>query len=58
MINQEFKALGRKYGVLPDFGICCKELGGAKLRVFAHACAVSALSCGGGFEWLKGKNVI
>ena len=25
MINQEFKALQRKYQVLPNFGICCKE---------------------------------
>ena len=44
MINEEFKALGRKCGVLPNFGICCRELGGSKLRVFVHACAVSALS--------------
>ena len=25
-------------------GICCRKLGGSKLRVFAHACTVSALS--------------
>ena len=29
--------------MLPNFGICCKELGRLKVRVFAHACAVSAL---------------
>ena len=45
MINQEFKAQGRIYQVLPNFGVCCRELGGSKLRDFAHACAVSALSC-------------
>ena len=28
MINQEFKAQGTKYHVLPNFGICCRELGG------------------------------
>ena len=44
MINQEFKALERKYQALPNFGICCRKLGGSKLRVFVHACAVSALS--------------
>ena len=38
------KTLGRKYQVLPYFGICCRELGGSKLRVFAHACTVFALS--------------
>ena len=46
MINQEFKGQGTKYQVLPNFGICCRELGGSKLRVFAHVCAVSALSVG------------
>ena len=44
MINQEFKALGRRCQVLLNFGICCRELVGSKLRVFGHACAVSALS--------------
>ena len=44
MINQEFKALGRKHQVLPNFEICCRELGGPKLRFFVHSCAVSALS--------------
>ena len=35
MIYQEFKALGRKYLVLPNSGISCKELreGEAKLQV-------------------------
>ena len=27
MINQRFKALRRKYKVLLNFGICCRELG-------------------------------
>ena len=31
--------------MLPNFGICCRELGNAKLRVFAHTFAVSGLSC-------------
>ena len=46
MINQEFKTQGRKYQdqVLPIFGICCREQGGSKLRVFSHVCAVSASS--------------
>ena len=43
MINQEFKALRRKYQVLPNFGICCRELRGSELGVFAHASTVSAL---------------
>ena len=25
MINQQFKAVGRKYQVLPNFGIVCRE---------------------------------
>ena len=45
IINQGFEAQRRRYQVLPRFGIWCRELmGGLKLRVFAHACAVSALS--------------
>ena len=28
MVNQEFKAQGTKYKMLPNFGICCRELGG------------------------------
>ena len=44
MVNQEFKAIDGKYKMLPNFGIGCRELGGSKLRVFAHACAVSNLS--------------
>ena len=44
MMNQELKAQRRKYEMLPNFGICCRELGDSKLRVCAHACAVSALS--------------
>ena len=27
MMNQKFKARGRKYQLLPNFGICCRELG-------------------------------
>ena len=44
MINQEFKAQSRIYQVLPDFWICCKELGELKVASFAHACAASAPS--------------
>ena len=42
MINQQFRVLGRKYQLLPDLGICCRDLGG--LTVFAHLCTVSSLS--------------
>ena len=42
MINQELKADGRKYQVLPNFGICYEEL--SKLRILVHANAVSTLS--------------
>ena len=31
MINQEFKAQGTKYQVLPNFGICHRELGEIKV---------------------------
>ena len=44
MINQGFEAQGTKCQVCFSFGICCREPGGSKLRVFAHACAVSTLS--------------
>ena len=43
MINQGLAAQGRKYELLPNFGFCCKELGGSKLRVFGHASTVSAV---------------
>ena len=33
MVNQEFEAIGRKNQMLPNLGICCRELGGSKLRV-------------------------
>ena len=46
MTNQEFKAHGTKYQVLPNFGICCREMGDSKLQIFAHVCAVSTLSNG------------
>ena len=36
MINQEFKALGRKYEVLPNFGIICRELEGPQSYEFWH----------------------
>ena len=39
---QEFKDHGRCQ-MMSNFGICSKELGGSKLRVFMHACAASAL---------------
>ena len=32
MINQEFKAQGTKYQVLPNFGISCRELGVLKVK--------------------------
>ena len=43
---REFKGQARKYQLLPNFGICCRERGGwgSKILVFEHACAVSALS--------------
>ena len=44
MINQEFKAMGRKFQVLPNFGICCRELGGLKIRVLRMRAQLSALS--------------
>ena len=43
MINQEFKAGGRKYQVLPNFGLCCGELGGLKCMSF-RACVHSFCS--------------
>ena len=36
MINQQFKAIGRKYQVLPIFGICSRELGGSNLQFTAY----------------------
>ena len=52
LMFQEFTTQGRKYQMLPNFGICCRELGDSKLRVFAHASAVPALSS---FVQAKGK---
>ena len=43
MINQEFKAQGTKYQMLPDLGICCRELRGLKLAIF-RACVRSFFS--------------
>ena len=34
MVNQELMTLGRKHQVLPDFGICCRELTGLKVASF------------------------
>ena len=45
-INQEFKAQGRRYRGLPNFGVCCKELGVLKamsFRVFVRSfCSVES----------------
>ena len=35
--NQEFKALGRKYPVLPNFWICCWEQRGLKVKVLSES---------------------
>ena len=43
MINQEFKAQGTKYQVLPNFGICCRKLGELKVLSF-RACVRSFCS--------------
>ena len=40
MINQGFKAQGRKHQVLRNFAICCRELGGLKVSIFC-ACVRS-----------------
>ena len=44
MIDEEIMALGTKHQVLPNFGICCRELGWLKVTNFVQACAVSTLS--------------
>ena len=41
--NREFKVQGRKYQVLPNFGICYRELGGLKVARFC-ACMRSFCS--------------
>ena len=43
MTNQELKAIGRKYQVLPNFEICCRELGGLKVTS-CRACVYSFCS--------------
>ena len=43
ILNQEFKALGTKYQVLPNFGTCARELGGLKVTSF-RACVRSFCS--------------
>ena len=45
MINQDFKAQGTKYQVLPNLGICCRELAGLKVTSFC-ACVCSFCSVG------------
>ena len=37
MINQEFEAPGTKYEVLPNLGVCCRELRELEVTSF-HAC--------------------
>ena len=44
-INQEFKIQGTKYQVLPNFGICCRQLAGLEVTSF-HACVLSFCSVG------------
>ena len=43
-MNQEFKAQGRNFQLLFNFGIFCRELGGSKLPVSVDPCTVPALS--------------
>ena len=43
MINQGFQTLGRKYQLLPNSGICCRELRGLKVTSF-RACVRSFCS--------------
>ena len=49
MMIHELKAQGRKYQKLPNLGSVAGSWMGSKLRLFAHACAVSALSIEGHF---------
>ena len=46
LLKRRIKILGikQKYQALPYFGICCTELGGSKLQVFAYDYAISTLS--------------
>ncbi len=43
MMSQELKAEGRKYQVLPNFEICCWDLGGLKVKNFHKCTAVPAV---------------
>ena len=43
MINQDFKAQGRKCKMLADILDLLQGARGSKFRIFPHACAVSAL---------------
>ena len=44
MTNQEFRVLGSKYEVLPNFGMLLLGARGLKVTSFPHVFAVSALS--------------
>ena len=57
MINQEFKALGIKYEVLANVGICCRDLRGLKGTSF-HACVRSFRSVDKTMERDSGQNYI
>ena len=46
MINQKFKAIGRKYQVLLNLEVCCRELRGIQVTSFC-ACVRSFCSVGG-----------
>ena len=57
MINQEVKVLGRKYLVLPSFGICCREPMGLKvtsfracMRSFCSVCPITDVLYGACFQ--------
>ena len=54
MMNQEFKARGRKYYVLPNFGLCCRELEGLKATSF-HTCVRSVCYV---YEWVRESSVV
>ena len=47
MINQDVKAQGKKVKCCLILGSVAGSYGGSKLRIFAHKCAVSALSKSG-----------
>ena len=67
MTNQEFKAQGTKYQVLPNFGICCRELRELKVANFCtcvrsfcfvgqiNTAFISHVSLTAFAEWLHGS---